>query len=65
MPFGRPPRPARLAPHFGTEGANRFAVLNDQRRFLRSWISRQHVYALARREIVARRAAAFAAEGLA
>jgi hypothetical protein len=65
MPFGRPPRPARLAPHFGTEGANRFAVLNDQRRFLRSWISRQHVYALARREIAARRAAAFAAEGLA
>ena len=65
MPFGRPPRHARLAPHFGTEGANRFAVLNDQRRFLRSWISRQHVYALARREIAARRAAAFAAEGLA
>jgi hypothetical protein len=65
VPFGRPPRPARLAPHFGTEGANRFAVLNDQRRFLRSWISRQHVYALARREIAERRAAAFAAEGLA
>ena len=65
MPFGRPPRPARLKPYFGPEGANRFAVLNDQRRFLRSWISRQHVYALARREIAARRAAAFAAEGLA
>jgi hypothetical protein len=40
-------------------------VLNDQRRFLRSWIGRQHVYALARREIAERRAAAFAAEGLA
>jgi hypothetical protein len=63
--FGRPPRPARLKPYFGLEGANRFAVLNDQRRFLRSWISRQHVYALARREIAERRAAAFAAEGLA
>ena len=65
MPFGRPPRLARLAPHFGTQGANRFAVLNDQRRLLHSWISRQHVYALARREIAARRAAAFVAEGLA
>jgi hypothetical protein len=65
MPFGRPPRPARLKPYFGVEGANRFAVLNDQRRFLRSWISRQHVFALARREIAERRAAAFAAEGLA
>jgi hypothetical protein len=65
IPFGRPPRPARLKPYFGVEGANRFAVLNDQRRFLRSWISRQHVYALARREIAERRAAAFAAEGLA
>jgi hypothetical protein len=65
MPFGRPPRPARLKPYFGLEGTNRFAVLNDQRRFLRSWISRQHVYARARREIAERRAAAFAAEGLA
>jgi hypothetical protein len=65
IPFGRPPRPARLTPYFGPEGANRFAVLNDQRRFLRSWISRQHGYALARREIATRRAAAFAAEGLA
>jgi hypothetical protein len=65
IPFGRPPRPARLKPYFGLEGANRFAVLNDQRRFLRSWISRQHVYSLARHEIAERRAAAFAAEGLA
>jgi hypothetical protein len=65
MPFGRPPRPARLKPYFGLKGANRFAALNDQRRFLRSWISRQHVHALARRQIVERRAAAFAAEGLA
>ena len=65
MPFSRPPYPARLKPYFGTEGANRFALLNDQRRFIRSWIGRQHVYALARREIANRRAAAFAAEGLA
>jgi hypothetical protein len=65
MPFGRPPRPARLKPYFGLEGANRFAVLNDQRRFLRCWISRQHVYALARRETAERRKAAFEAAGLA
>jgi hypothetical protein len=65
MPLGRPPRLARLKPYFGPEGANRFALLNDQRRFIRSWISRQHVYALARQEISERRAAAFAAEGLA
>jgi hypothetical protein len=65
MPLGRTPRSAKLKPYFGLEGANCFAVLNDQRRFLRSWISRQHVYALARREIADRRAAAFAAEGLA
>jgi hypothetical protein len=65
MPFGRPPRPARLKPYFGPEGTNRFALLNDQRRFIRSWINRQHVYALARREIAKLRAAAFAAEGLA
>ena len=66
MPFSRPPHPARLKPYFGTgrrQPASR--VLNDQRRFIRSWISRQHVYALARREIANRRAAAFAAEGLA
>jgi hypothetical protein len=65
MPFGRPARPSRLKPYFGPEGANRFALLNDQRHFVRSWISRQHVYALARRQIAVRRAAAFAAEGLA
>jgi hypothetical protein len=64
-PFGRPPRPARLPPYFGTEGAKQFRVLNDQRRFLRSWVSRQHFYAIARREIAELRAAAFAAEGLA
>jgi hypothetical protein len=55
----------RLPPYFGQESTNRFAVVNDQRRFLRGWISRQHVYALARREIAVLRAAAFAAEGLA
>ena len=64
-PFSRPAKPARLAPYFGTEGTNQFAVINDQKRYLRGWIDRQHVYTLARREIADRRAAAFAAEGLA
>jgi hypothetical protein len=65
VPFGRPPRPARLKPYFGSEGTNLFAEFGEQRRFLRSWITRQHAYAVARREIAARRAVAFAAEGLA
>ena len=53
MPFSRPATPARLAPYFGTEGTNQFAVINDQKRYLRGWIGRQHVYTLARREIAA------------
>jgi hypothetical protein len=40
-------------------------VVNDQRRFLRDWIARQHLYAIARRELADLRSAAFAAEGLA
>jgi hypothetical protein len=40
-------------------------VISDQRRFLRSWLDRNHLLAMARREIAARRNAAFAAEGLA
>jgi hypothetical protein len=65
MPFRRPAPLARMAPYFGGEGANRFAVINDQRRFLRGWITRQHLYAVARRELAALSGAAFAAEGLA
>ena len=65
MPFGRLPRPARLMPYFGPEGSSLLGEVRKQKNFLRSWISRQHVYALARREIATRRAAAFAAEGLA
>ena len=64
-PFGRPPSHARLPPYWGEEGANRFRVANDQRRFLREWVKRQHLYAVARRELAALRSAAFAAEGLA
>jgi hypothetical protein len=64
MLFGRPPRHARLAPCFGEEGASLLAELRKQKNFLRGWISRQHLYTLARREIAALRAAAFAAEGL-
>jgi hypothetical protein len=64
-PFRRPAPRARIAPYFGGEGTNRFAVINDQRRFLRGWITSQHLYAVARRELAALRSAAFAAEGLA
>jgi hypothetical protein len=56
---------AHLAAFWGEEGTNRFRAVNDQRRFLRDWISRQHLYAIARRELAALRTAAFAAEGLA
>ena len=61
----RPPRPARLKPYFGPEGSSLLGELRKQKAFLRGWISRQHVHALARRQIAERRAAAFAAEGLA
>jgi hypothetical protein len=65
IPFGRAASQAMLPPYFGTEGTNLFAVISDQRRFLRSWLDRNHLLAMARREIAARRKAAFAAEGLA
>jgi hypothetical protein len=65
MPFGRPPRHARLAPCFGKGGSSLLTELRKQKDFLRGWIGRQHVYTLARREIATLRAAAFAAEGLA
>jgi hypothetical protein len=59
------PRQSMLPPYFGTEGTNLFAVIGDQRRALRSWLRRNHVFARARREIAARRKAEFAAAGLA
>jgi hypothetical protein len=65
IPFGRPPRHARLAPCFGGQGASLLDELRKQKNFLRGWISQQHVFNLARREIETLRAAAFAAEGLA
>jgi hypothetical protein len=54
-----------LPPYFGTEGTNIFAVIGDQRRAVRSWLRRNHLFAQARREIAARRKAEFAAAGLA
>jgi hypothetical protein len=42
-----------------------FAVIGDQRRALRSWLRRNHLFAQARREIAVRRNAEFAAAGLA
>ena len=42
-----------------------FAESTDQRHFLRDWLRRNHLYAIARHAIAARREAAFAAEGLA
>jgi hypothetical protein len=38
--------------------------MGDQRRFIRGWIQRNHLFALARHTISVRRAAAFAAGGL-
>ena len=65
IPFGHTeaPRPI-LPPYFGTEGTNRFVVIGDQRRALRAWLHRNHLFAMARREIASRRAAAFEAAGL-
>jgi hypothetical protein len=65
MPFNRPPPPARLPPYFGEEAANLFREVNRQRHFLRDWLQRNFLYAIARHEIAARRAAAFAEAGLA
>jgi hypothetical protein len=65
MPFNRPPPSARLPPYFGEEAANLFREVNRQRYFLRDWLQRNCLYAVARHEIAARRAVAFAAAGLA
>jgi hypothetical protein len=61
MPFGRAAPVAVLPAYFGDEGVNFFAAIGDQRRFLRAWIRRNHLYAIARREIARRRKIAFAA----
>jgi hypothetical protein len=65
-PFGRNAQlRAILPPYFGQEAPNRFREVNRQRHFLRDWLQRNCLYAIARREIASRRAAAFAAAGLA
>ena len=64
VPFGRPPRPAVLPPHFGTEADNRFREANNQRRAVKDWLRRNHLFILARHEIARRRNVEFAAAGL-
>jgi hypothetical protein len=64
-PFGQPAPKAILPPYFGEEAANLFREVNRQRHFLRDWLRRNCLYAIARHEIAARRAAAFAEAGLA
>jgi hypothetical protein len=61
----RPPPKRRLPPYFGEEAPNRFREANRQRQFLRDWLRRNYLFAVARREFASRRAAAFAAAGLA
>ena len=63
--FGRPPPKGILPPYFGAEASNRFREANRQRLFLKDWLRRNCLRAIARREIASRRAAAFAAAGLA
>jgi hypothetical protein len=66
VPLGRNAQlRAILPPYFGGEAANQFHEVNRQRRFQRDWLQRNCLYAIARREIAARRAAAFQAAGLA
>ena len=65
MPFGRAAPKAILPPYFGEEAPNPFREVNRQKHFLRDWLHRNYLYAIARREIASRRAAAFAAAGLA
>jgi hypothetical protein len=65
MLFGRPAHEGILPPYFGEEAPNRFREVNRQRHFLRAWLQRNCLYAIARHEIASRRAAAFAAAGLA
>src|ERR671918_1649686 len=56
-PFGRPAPKAILPPYFGEEAANLFREVNRQRHFLRDWLRRNYLYA------IARHAAAFAEAG--
>jgi hypothetical protein len=65
MPFGRPSPNGMLPPYFGDEAPNLFREANRQRHFLRGWLRRNYLRAVARHEIASRRAAAFAAAGLA
>jgi hypothetical protein len=65
MPFGRPASKGILPPYFGEETANLFREANRQRHFLKDWLRRTYLYALARHEIASRRAVAFAEAGLA
>jgi hypothetical protein len=65
MPFGRPAPKAILPPYFGDEARNLFREVNRQRYFLRDWLRRNHLYAIARHTIAVRREAAFAEAGLA
>ena len=65
MPFGRPASKRILPPYFGDEASNLFREANRQRQFLRDWLRRHHLYAIARHAIAARREAAFAEAGLA
>ena len=65
MPFGRPAPKGILPPYFGDEAPNLFREVNRQRHFLRDWLRRHHLYAIARHAIAARREAAFAEAGLA
>jgi hypothetical protein len=65
MPFGRPAPKGIPSPDFGEEAPNRFREVNRQRHFLRDWLHRNYLYAVARHEIASRRADAFAAAGLA
>ena len=65
MAFGRPSRNGILPPYFGDEAPNLFREANRQRHFLRGWLRRNYLRAVARHEIASRRAAAFAAAGLA
>jgi hypothetical protein len=65
IPSGRTTPKAVLPPYFGEEAPNLFREVDRQRCFLRDWLRRNCLRAIARREIASRRAAAFAAAGLA
>jgi hypothetical protein len=65
VPFGRRAPKGILPPYFGDEAANLFREANRQRHFLKDWLRRNYLYAIARHEIASRGAAAFAAAGLA